>query len=222
MSETPRIPPDDPLAAALREAFVEERVPSGLEQRLSRSLRALSSPLPAGRLLAGAVIASAAVLIVALVIGFARPHPSALADVPLKELQAFIDSGRAVDVATNDPARVRGWLAQRVSFSPPAVASGDGEIELVGGRLCMFSGRRVASYMYRVHGRLLSIYIMSADGLSATGRHWVEHGGRMLAFTKEGRLSQASWTENGLIYSVVGELPQDGLLSALDQLQPSG
>ena len=86
----------------------------------------------------------------------------------------------------------------------------------------MFSGRRVASYMYRVHGRLLSIYIMSADGLSATGRRWIEHGGRMLAFTQEGRLSQASWTENGLIYSVVGELPQDGLLSALDQLRPSG
>ena len=69
---------------------------------------------------------------------------------------------------------------------------------------------------------VLSIYIMSADGLSATGRHRVEHGGRMLAFTQEGRLSEASWTENGLIYSVVGELSQDGLLSALDLLQPFG
>jgi len=44
----------------------------------------------------------------------------------------------------------------------------------------------------------------------------------MLAFTQEGRLSEASWTENGLIYSVVGELSQDGLLSALDLLQPFG
>src|SRR5262249_31068549 len=114
------------------------------------------------------------------------------------------------------------WLAQRVSFLPPSVASSDHEIELVGGRLCMFSGRRVASYMYRVHSRLLSIYIMSADALSATGSHWVEHGGGVLALTQEGRLSQASWTENGLIYSVVGELSQEGLLSALDQLQPSG
>ena len=74
--------------------------------------------------------------------------------------------------------------------------------------------------VFRVRGRLLSIYIMSADGLSATGRHRVEHGGRILAFTQEGRLSQASWTESGLIYSVVGELSQDELLSALDQLRP--
>jgi anti-sigma factor RsiW len=220
MSEKPRMPPDDPLAAVLREAFVEERVPGGLEQRLSRSLRALSPPLRAAHLWGGAVIATAVVLIIVLGITFSGLHGSALDDVPLKELQAFLDSGRAVDVATDDPARVRGWLAQRVSFSPPPVASGDRWVELVGGRLCMFSGRRVASYMYRAHGRLLSIYIMSADGLSATGRHWIEHGGRTLAFTQEGRLSQASWTENGLIYSIVGELSQDGLLSALDQLQP--
>jgi anti-sigma factor RsiW len=221
MSEIPRMPPDDPLAVALREAFVEERVPSGLEQRLARSLRALS-PLRAAHLWGGAVIATVAVLIIVLGITFSGLHSSALGDVPLKELQAFLDSGRAVDVATDDPARVRGWLAQRVSFSPPPLVGGDREVELVGGRLCMFSGRRVASYMYRVHGRLLSIYIMTADGLSATGSHLIEHGGRMLAFTQEGRLSQASWTENGLIYSVVGELSQDGLLSALDLLQPSG
>jgi anti-sigma factor RsiW len=222
MSKMPPRPPDDPLAVAVRKAFVEERVPTGLEQRLARSLRTLAPPLRAAHLWGSAVVAAAAILIVVLVIGFAGPHPSALADVPLKELQAFIDSGRGVDVATDDPARVRGWLAQRVSFSPPPLVSGDREVELVGGRLCMFSGRRVASYMYRVHGRLLSIYIMSADGLSATGSHWVEHGGRTLALTQEGRLSQASWTENGLIYSVVGELTQDGLLSALDQVQPSG
>src|SRR5262249_46202344 len=112
-------------------------------------------------------------------------------------------------------------IRDRCEVSPP-VASGDREAALIGGRLCMFSGRRVASYMYRVHGRPLSIYIMSADGLSATGRHWVEHGGGMLAFTQEGRLSQASRTEDGLIYSIVGELSQDGLLSTLDQLRPPG
>jgi len=222
MSQTPRNPPDDPFAVAIREAFAEEGVPDGLEQRLARSLRASSSPLRAVHLLGGVVVAAAMVLFVVLGIGFPGSSSSALADVPLKELQAFIDSGRAVDVATGDAAQVRGWLAQRVSFSPPPVSSGDREVELIGGRLCMFSGRRVASYMYRVHGHLLSIYVMTADGLSATGSHWVEHQGKMLAFTHEGSLSQASWTQNGLIFSAVGELPQEGLLSALDQLQPSG
>jgi len=73
--------------------------------------------------------------------------------------------------------------------------------------------------MYRVHGRLLSIYIMSADGLSLTGNNRIERAGRTLTLTQEGRLSQASWTENGLIYSVVGELPEVALVTTLDEVR---
>jgi hypothetical protein len=73
--------------------------------------------------------------------------------------------------------------------------------------------------MYRVHGRLLSIYIMTADGLRLTGGSRLEHGGRTLTVTREGRLSQVSWSEGGLIYAAVGELPELALLTALDELQ---
>jgi anti-sigma factor RsiW len=142
-----------------------------------------------------------------------------LVDVPLKELEAFIDSNRSVDVATDDPRRVRAWLAQRVDFAPPPVARGSTQIELIGGRLCLFAGRRVASYMYRIHGRLLSIYVMTADGLNPTGGTRIERVGRTLGITREGHLTQASWSENGLIYSVVGELSEPGLLAALDELK---
>ncbi len=219
MSGSPRIP-DDPIAAALRKAFADERAPDGLQKRLARSLRALPSPIRTAPLWRGPAIAAvAAALIIGLGIVFwAAPHTAELADVPLKELQAFIDSGRSVDVATDDPARVRAWLAQRMDFTPPPVARGHAEIELIGGRLCLFSGHRVASYMYRVHGRLLSTYIMTADGLSPTGSRRLEHAGRTLTLTREGHLSQASWTENGLIYSVVGELSELSLLTTLDEL----
>src|SRR5262249_40654228 len=111
------------------------------------------------------------------------------------------------------------WLAQRVDFAPPPAARGDLEIELIGGRLCVFAGRRVASYMYRVRGHLLSIYIMSADGLTPTGHRRVERDGRTLTLTREGLLSQASWTENGLLYSVVGELSELALLTTLHELR---
>ena len=218
MTVPSRMPPDDPIGVALRRAFANERAPNGLEQRLAQSLRALSSPIRGALLGRGAAIA-ATVLTVSLAITFLVPHTAELSDVPLKELQAFIDSNRAVDVATDDPARVRAWLAVRVDFAPPPVATGGAGIELIGGRLCLFSDRRVASYMYRVHGRLLSIYIMSADGLSLTGNNRIERAGRTLTLTQEGRLSQASWTENGLIYSVVGELPEVALVTTLDEVR---
>jgi anti-sigma factor RsiW len=218
MNERPRIA-DDPVAAALRKAFAEERPPHSLEPRLARSLRTL--PSPARTVLAWrrvAMTAAAAVLLLVLAITPPGPKRVELADVPLMELQAFIDSHRPVDVATNDPARVRNWLAQRVDFAPPRVARGSRHIELIGGRLCLFAGRRVASYMYRVHGRLLSIYVMSADGLSPTGSTRIERVGRTLVITREGRLTQASWIEDGLMYSVAGELSEPGLVAALDDL----
>ncbi|MFB9267433.1 hypothetical protein ACFFWD_30540 [Bradyrhizobium erythrophlei] len=219
MTAPSRMPPDDPIGVALRRAFANERAPNGLEQRLAQSLRALSSPPLSVLLARGAAIAAATVLIFSLAIAFWVPRTAELSDVPLKELEAFIDSSRAVDVATDDPARVRAWLAARVDFAPPLVTTGDAGIELIGGRLCLFSGRRVASYMYRIHGQLLSIYIMSADGLSLTGNNRIERAGRTLTLTQEGHLSQASWAENGLIYSVVGELPELALLSTLDELR---
>ena len=211
--------PDDPVAAALRRAFADERPSAALEQRLARSLRTLP---PASRTASGwrrfVMATAAAMLTLLLAVTPSGPRRAELADVPLKELQAFIDSNRPVDVATDDPTRVRAWLAQRVDFAPPPVARGSTQIKLIGGRLCLFAGRRVASYMYRVHGRLLSIYIMASDGLSPTGDLRIEHVGRTLLFTRDGHLTQASWIKDGLIYSVVGELSEPGLLAALDDL----
>jgi anti-sigma factor RsiW len=217
---TERLRPDDPIGAALRRAFADERAPLGLQQRLAGALRAAPRSVgapPFSRRLVVAALGAIAVILFG--IALLRPGTTNLSDVPLKELQAFIDSNRAVDVATDDPARLRAWLAQRIDFTPPPAARGDGEIELIGGRLCLFSGRRVASYMYRVHGRLLSIYVMSADGLTPTGVDRFEHAGRSLAVTREGHLSQASWKENGLVYSMVAELPPLALLHALDGLR---
>ena len=162
--------------------------------------------------------AAAAVLILLLAVTPSGPRRAELADVPLKEVEAFIDSNRSVDVET-DPTRVRAWLAQRVNFAPPPVARGSTKIELIGGRLCLFAGRRVASYMYRVQRRLLSIYVMTADGLNPIGGTRIEREGRTLGITREGHFTQASWSEDGLIYSAVGELSEPGLLAALDELK---
>ena len=161
---------------------------------------------------------AAAALITLLAVIPSGPRRAELADVPLKELEAFIDSNRSVDVETDDPTRVRAWLARRVDFAPPPAARGSTQIELIGGRLCLFAGRRVASYMYRVQGRLLSIYVMTAAGLSPTGGAEIEHIGRTVVVIREGRLTQASWTKDGLLYSVVGELSEPRLLAALDDM----
>jgi anti-sigma factor RsiW len=219
MSEHPQ-GANDPIANALRKAFADERPSEGMKQRLAHSLRALPSPRRTTLSWRRPAIAAAAVVLI-LVLGsiFWDLRKGQLADVPLKELQAFIDSNRSVDVATTDPAQVRAWMAHKVDFAPPPAARGALEIELIGGRLCLFAGRRVASYMYRVRGHLLSIYVMTADGLTPTGSRRVDRDGRTLTLIHEGLLTQASWTENGLLYSAVGELSEFALLTTLDELR---
>lgn len=211
---------DDPIATALHNAFAEERPSDRMKQRLARSLRALPSATPTtASWRRHALVASACMLMLLVGVVLWDVRNRQLADVPLRELQAFIDSNRPVDVATSDPAQVHDWLAQRVDFAPPPVARGDAEIELIGGRLCVFAGRRVASYMYRVQGQLLSIYIMTAEGLTPTGSRRVERDGRMLSLIRQADLSQASWKEDGLLYSVVAQLSESMLLSTLEELR---
>src|SRR5258708_10478871 len=105
MTAPSRMPPDDPIGVALRRAFANERAPNGLEQRLSQSLRALSSPIRGALLGRGAAIA-ATVLTVSLAITLLVPHTAELSDLPLSELRAFIASTRPGDVSTDGPPRV--------------------------------------------------------------------------------------------------------------------
>ena len=95
-------------------------------------------------------------------------------------------------------------------YHTAARGPGSAQIELIGGRFCRFAGRRVGSYMSRVHDRLLSIYVMAAEALSPTSGIQIER--------VEVHLIQAGWMEHGLIYSVMGELFEPGLLVALDDM----
>jgi len=61
--------------------------------------------------------------------------------------------------------------------------------------------------------------VMTADGLNPIGGTRIEREGRTLGITREGHFTQASWSEDGLIYSAVGELSEPGLLAALDELK---
>src|SRR6516165_4142074 len=65
--------------------------------------------------------------------------------------------------------------------------------------------RTSAPRWYRVQSWLVSIYVMTSGGPSPTRGTRIEHVGRTVVVIREGRLTQASWTKDGLIYSVVGE-----------------
>ena len=103
---------DDPVAAALRKV-VCGRAPSGWCGAATRAVGANTAVSRSRHSLIASLrgMVAAAVLIPVFAVIPLGPDRAELADVPLKELQAFIDSNRPVDVATNDPVRVRNWPA---------------------------------------------------------------------------------------------------------------
>ena len=133
---------------------------------------------------------------------------SHLANVPVMEFQTYIESRRSMDVATADPNQLRSWFATRVDFTPPAPPVSSGKLELLGGRLCYFFDRRVASYMYRVSGHLVSLYVMRGDGLDLS-RTATE---RKRAVLHARGFIDVVWTKGDFLFSLVSDLPEDTLL----------
>ena len=128
------------------------------------------------------------------------------------ELRAFLDSRRPVDIESTDPAFLRTWFIERVDFAPPAVTAHVDDAALIGGRLCLFLARRVASYMYRAGGHVISLYVMKEDGLTTPASPVVRVGGREVTLQRTGAFGHMTWREGGLLYSLVSDLPQAHLL----------
>ncbi|MFA5949260.1 MAG: zf-HC2 domain-containing protein [Hyphomicrobium sp.] len=158
------------------------------------------------------VVAAAALILGLLIAGLpaARlvPHESriaseAVAQTPVRELRDWVASGRPLDVGESDPRRLRAWFERRVNFTLPMPPGANGDLTLNGGRLCHFFDRAVASYMYEFERHIVSIYVMSAEGLdmppdASTG---VTIG--------DGDYSNVIVTRGGLVIAIVSDLSPD-------------
>lgn len=199
----------------LRDAFRDEAPPAALWSRIAADLRRQDADAQTvdGRPRVGyqsrrAAIAAAALLAFGVVLAVRRlatvgVDSAELMQAPVGELRSFIDSGRPVDFATADPIVLRGWFTPRVDFTPPAPVMIPG-LTLIGGRLCFFFERRIASYMYGIDGHLVSLYIMSNKGIeSPSASSGVTLGTRTAAVREADGFTHVLWKEGPLYYSLV-------------------
>lgn len=127
-----------------------------------------------------------------------------------EELSTFIKSRRVVDVASNDPREVRDWMTNKVAFGPPLPPQVSG-LEFVGGRLCYFLDRRIASYMYRSDdASLISLYVMERPGLDRLEGQLLALAGRKAALGEVKGSTNLIWFGNGLAYVLVSSYQSIG------------
>ena len=209
------------LEAKLGETFRTEQPPAGLWERIEADFSVIPSSAvlgrpPGWRHYAAAAALALAIFGAALYVLGVYPTTTLQAEVmqeSSEELATFIESRRVVDVASNDPREIRDWMMGKVAFNPPLPPQVSG-LELVGGRLCYFLDRRIASYMYRSDdASLISLYVMQRRGVDRLEGELLALAGRQAALGEVKGFTNVIWFDNGLAYVLVSSLPEHRLLS---------
>jgi len=161
-------------------------------------------------------MSAALLLITVSITGYTLLQPNSdhstevVASALINEFHTFVVSHRALDFSDTQAAKIRGWFGDKVDFRVPLpVQSAD--LQLAGGRLCNMFDQRIASFMYQVDGAWVSLYIMrspaASQGIGASHELLLQGYGLI------------DWENQGLRYSLVGDLPVARLREIAERLR---
>lgn len=162
---------------------------------------------------AGALAAGLAALAIVPQLGKIDP-----VETFFRDYETFLLKDRALDVAATDMVQLAGWFGDRLPFDLPPVSSSEGDVKLVGGRLCWLLDRRLASLSYEsAHGPVV-LYIMSAKGIDAPdGRDRPEIGHSVSWHRSTGKASLI-WSSEELLFVMVGSQEVHNLMTIAQAL----
>jgi anti-sigma factor RsiW len=146
-------------------------------------------------------IGGAMAMAAAALVGFALV-PGRNGDV-VREVAAVharaLDSGRTVELASNDPVAVERWLSERLPESVPQAGGGDG-FALRGARVDSLDGHPVATVVYQVRNHLVDVFAWPSAEEDIEPRPAVA-----------GRWTVCRWSHRGVAYWMVSDAGTDDL-----------
>lgn len=112
-----------------------------------------------------------------------------------------------LQVASSDSHTVRPWFAGRVDFAPNAKDLAEQGYPLIGGRLDMLGGTRVAVAVYKRKLHWINVFMAPAAGPQPAGAGTARRAGYNIV----------TWTRDGILYRAVSDLnlPELQLFSSL-------
>jgi anti-sigma factor RsiW len=109
-----------------------------------------------------------------------------------------LQPGHLTDVQTTNQHIVKPWFNGKIDFAPPVPELADHGFSLAGGRLDSIDGETVAAIVY--HRRLHTVNLFVWRGEPGATKVAVEDG-----------FSLVEWTEDGLNFAAVSDIPGDEL-----------
>lgn len=181
---------------------VRQRAPDDLRARILARPELGVAPansdhrLP-GWLAPGALGALAAALAMVAVVG-PMQQQSALDGELISSHVRSLQPGHLTDVQTTNQHIVKPWFNGKIDFAPPVPELADKGFPLAGGRLDSIGSKTVAAIVY--HRRLHTVNLFVWPGKAGAMRVAVEDG-----------FSITEWSEDGLNFAAVSDIPADEL-----------
>lgn len=191
------------LQSVVRNDAVRFQPPAGLEGRLRNALRHESEPqlrpaiLRWRWLLAGALFASAVIVIFSIAGMFARPSADDLLaqEVVASHVRSLM-ADHLYDVPSSDQHTVKPWFDGKLDFSPTVKDLGQQGFNLNGGRLDYIGNRPVAALVYQRRQHPINLFIWPATEAPAMSQKALERQGYNLI----------RWSSGGMTYWAVSDL----------------
>jgi anti-sigma factor RsiW len=178
------------LSALVRELPVEP-APDLLHARIERELRTIAGTTRTRpRLNPWRWSAMAASLVVAVGIGWLGAN---LAGQEARETDQLVAgymrvsaSDTGVEIASSDRHTVKPWFAGRIDYAPPVHDLGAAGFPLIGGRIDVVDGRKLAVLVYRYNAHRIAVTLWPASSTANAAPSLSQHDGFALARWRHG------------------------------------
>ncbi len=134
-----------------------------------------------------------------------------LAEVAVVHHDAVASDRVPLDVATSDPAILVAWFAGRVPFPIRLPVLDSPDLHLVGGRLMEVAGELAGYVAYRKGDSVVSLGVAPAQaGAPPRGAESEVFGTLRFHLSRMRGHNVIAWTDRGLAYALVSDLPAQG------------
>jgi anti-sigma factor RsiW len=146
----------------------------------------------------------AASVTLALLAGYSwgnhRARSASVAEEGFAEHARSLQASHLMDVISTDRHTVKPWFAGKLNFSPPVVDLADIAFPLAGGRLDQIDGHTAAALVFHRRLHVINVFVWPANEAISPPSSASESG-----------FNAQSWTQGGLIFLAVSEIPMADL-----------